>query len=196
VAEQRGPQQFAGALADRIAKGEYGWDTRVQPILTAKCASCHNASTTTYYQVEMTDPGTGTTTPYRIPYLDLSDTAVTVVYDMQVKAWPASYVSIFFPAAMQMEMGNTRVTGTVPPLWGIPGNARQSKMIEKMNLRAADGSTAWATGLHPEDKGVTLTDEERKILLMPIDLGGQYYARQNTGFVPYNNDPVAGNKYP
>jgi hypothetical protein len=30
-----------------------------------------------------------------------------------------------------------------------------------------------------------------------IDLGGQFYARQNSDFVPYANDPVAsgGNQY-
>jgi hypothetical protein len=41
--------------------------------------------------------------------------------------------------------------------------------------------------LHPEDQaGATaLTDDERKtIAVYPMDLGGQYYARQNTGFVP------------
>jgi len=41
--------------------------------------------------------------------------------------------------------------------------------------------------LHPEDQGGTnaLTDDERKtIAVYPMDLGGQYYARQNTGFMP------------
>jgi len=46
------------------------------------------------------------------------------------------------------------------------------------------------------DKGVTLTDDERMALIQSIDLGGQFYARQNTGFVPFGNDPVApGRKY-
>src|SRR5262249_20416171 len=81
-------------LADRIQTGEYGWDTRIQPLLSAKCEGCHNASTTTYYQLTRTDPVTGQTTTYNIPYLDLSSTPVTVFYDRQVKTWPASYVSI------------------------------------------------------------------------------------------------------
>jgi hypothetical protein len=82
-------------------------------------------------------------------------------------------------------------------MWGVPGSARASVMIQKMNLRAvnpADGSTAWSTPLHPEDKNIQVTDAERRQLLLPMDLGGQYYARQNTGFVPYANDPVNGQK--
>ena len=50
--------------------------------------------------------------------------------------------------------------------------------------------------MHPEDKGVTLTDEERATLIRSIDVGGQFYSRQNTGFVPFTGDPVApGLKY-
>jgi hypothetical protein len=49
--------------------------------------------------------------------------------------------------------------------------------------------------MHPEDKGVTLTDEERLTLIRAIDIGGQFYTRQNTGFVP-NTVGAAGQKYP
>ena len=38
--------------------------------------------------------------------------------------------------------------------------------------------------LHPEDVGVPLTREERVKLIRAIDLGGQFYSRQNTGFEP------------
>ena len=64
-------------------------------------------------------------------------------------------------------------------------------------MKAADGTFAYGTpAMHPEDKGVTLTDEERATLIRSIDVGGQFYARQNTGFVPFAGDPVApGRKY-
>ena len=68
--------------------------------------------------------------------------------------------------------------------------------MQKTNLHGTDGvTTAWPVAqypLHPEDKGVTLTDAERKTIgVYPADLGGQYWARQNTGFVPYQaGDPV------
>jgi hypothetical protein len=195
VAEQHTAENFVVPIDARVRDGEYGWDTRVQPVLTAKCASCHNASTTTYYQLTRTDPLTGKATTYNVPYLDLSDTPVTVYYDRQVKAWPASYVSIFYPSAMEMGMGTTKVTGKVPPMWGVPASARASKLIEKVNLSAPDGSTAWPVAthpLHPEDKSIAMTDAERAILVRVMDLGGQYYARQNTGFAPFTaGDPVA-----
>ncbi len=198
VAEQRQAQNFIEPVSQRY---EQPWDKNddatkpyVQKLLTEKCASCHNASTTTYYTVTRTDPVTGTSTNYQIPSLDLSDTPVTVYYDRQVKTWNASYVSIFYASAM--EMGGSMVTsGTPPVMYGVPGSARQSKLIEKVNLSAADGTTAWPTPKHPEDKGVNLTDEERRMLVLAMDLGGQYFSRQNTGFTPYSGgDPTAPGK--
>jgi hypothetical protein len=191
VAEQHGAQPFTQAIVDRQ---EFPWDKRVQPILDAKCVQCHNSTTTAYYYLTRTDPVSGQKTTYKIPTLDLSNTPVTAYYDRNVASWPASYVSIFYPAALEMGV-HTMVTGTVPPKWGIPGSARVSALTQKLNLRAADGSTAWplsSNPLHPEDKGVKLSDDERKtIAVYPMDLGGQFYARQNTGFVPFTaGDPV------
>jgi hypothetical protein len=197
AAEQHGADNLMIPVKDRVANGEYGWNVKVQPIFDAKCASCHNSSTTTYYQLTRTDPVTGKQTTYNIPYLDLSSTPVTAFYDRNVYTWPASYVSIFYPAAMAMDM-NTKVSGKVPPMWGIPANARGSALIEKINVTADDGTTAWPVSthpLHPEDVGVTLSPDERRTLILTDDLGGQYYARDNTGFAPFSaGDPVAASK--
>ena len=83
-------------------------------------------------------------------------------------------------------------------MWGVPGNARASKLTQKLNLQATDGTYAWPVAtnpMHPEDKGAqyALTSDERKtIAVYPIDLGGQYWSRQNTGFVPFTaGDPTA-----
>lgn len=196
AADIAGPQSFTEPIADRT---EFPWDKKVQPILDANCVSCHNSSTTSYYYMTRTDPVTGQQTTYAIPTLDLSSTPVTVYYDNSVATWPASYVSIFYPAAMQMDpdpTGSVQISGTTPPLYGVPGSARASVLTQKLNLRASDGTTAWPTPLHPEGDqpaaGVTLTDEERKtIAVYPMDLGGQYYSRQNTNFVPMvTGDPV------
>jgi hypothetical protein len=188
VAEVHGAAPFYQTpIADRA---EYPWDKKVQPVLDAKCVSCHNASTTSYYYISRTDPLTGQQTTYQIPTLDLSSTPVTVYYDRRVAAWPASYVSIFYPAAI--EMSKVTLTGATPTKWGIPGSARASVLTQKMNLRGADGTTAWNAPLHPEDHGVQLSDDERKTIgVYPMDLGGQFYARQNTGFAPFTGgDPV------
>jgi hypothetical protein len=196
VAEQQpSPANFTEEIA---ARAEYPWDKKVQPVLDAKCVQCHNASTTSYYTVTRTDPVTGVSTTYKIPTLDLSSTPVTVYYDRMVATYPASYVSIFYPATLEMNDGTTgriTVNGTVPPKWGIAGSARASKLTQKLNLPASDGTTAWPLStnpLHPEDKNVTLTPDERKtIAVYPMDLGGQYWARQNTGFIPFTaGDPV------
>ena len=117
VAEQMGPQPFVEPIAMRT---EYPWDNVVQPILDAKCASCHNPQTTSYYYMTRTDPITGVSTTYEIPTLDLTSRPVTVYYDRKVASWPASYVSIFYPATLSMagdgdSTGKIVVTGTVPP---------------------------------------------------------------------------------
>jgi hypothetical protein len=98
---------------------------------------------------------------------------------------------------MEMGMGNATTTGELPPKWAIVNDARNSALIKKLNVKAADGTFAYEGGvMHPEDKGVTLTDEERLRLIQSIDVGGQFYARQNTGFIPFAGDPVApGVKY-
>ena len=40
-----------------------------------------------------------------------------------------------------------------------------------------------------------LTRDEVRMLIRAFDMGGQYFTRQNTGFKPFNNDPVAGKEY-
>jgi hypothetical protein len=231
VAEQRGPENFTEAIPDRV---EYPWAltgaglspesgvpaaNQIIPadVLNEKCGSCHNSSTTSYYSLAFTDPVTGDTTTYNIPYLDLTNTPVTVYYDEMVHTYPASYVSLFYPATLQMTMamGGIKVTGQIPPEWMIPEDARDSVLISVLNVAASDGTTAWSHStcegctsvssmesppsasvkFHPEDKGVTLTAAERQALIRTADLGGQFYARQNTGFVPYNADPTQGQKY-
>jgi hypothetical protein len=192
VAEQHAAVDFTEPIASRI---EYPWDKKVQGLLTQKCVMCHNGSTTQYYYMSRTDPVTGQQTTYKIPTLDLSDTAVTVYYDRNVATWPASYVSIFYPATLQMgdTTGTVKITGTVPPMWGVPGSARASKLTQKLNLPAPDGTWAWPVSSnppHPEDQGsqyALMPSERQTIAVYPMDLGGQYWARQNTGFVPFTN---------
>lgn len=211
VAEQRQAQQFLMPIADRR---ELPWALKegytnttppkilIQDILDKKCVQCHSGGTNDpfagkTYSLSVTNPGTGAPQTLGIPYLDLSSKDIEVVYDRKTASYPRSYVSLFFPATMDMAMGAGQVVGEKPPLWAIPGNARESALIKKLNVKAADGTFAYGTPtMHPEDKGVTLTDDERAALVQSIDLGGQFYARQNTGFTPFTQDPVApGQKY-
>jgi hypothetical protein len=210
VAEQAQAQKYLMPVGERL---EMPWKLDlvkyptatakvvVQDLLNKKCAQCHSGGANDpfagkSYTVTSTVPATGGSQSYVIPYLDLSERPITVVYDRMVETYPASYVSLFFPGSMEMAMG-TKPTGDVPPLWAIVNNARESALVKKLNVKAADGTFAYGTpAMHPEDKGITLTDEERQTLIRSIDVGGQYYSRQNTGFVPFGGDPVApGQKY-
>lgn len=221
IASGKGPQDFNTPVASRV---EYPWydadeatnPNEVQKLLNAKCTSCHNESTNgsgpqEFYSVTMNNEVTGASEAYQIPRLDLTDRPITVTYDNQTEAWPASYVSIFYPAALELEMSNgAQVTGTLPPKWGVPSDARNSALIEKLNMTSFldSNKTAWPLGtpfsdqtikgasrtLHPDDVGITLTREERQLLIRTIDMGGQYYARQNTQFVPFANNPLAPGK--
>ncbi len=208
------PEDFTMPVSERR---EYPWAnatagneaSEIQRLLSQKCASCHNETTNgdgpqETYSLSMTDEESGEATTYELPRLDLSDRPITVTYDRDVETWPASYVSLFYPAALQMEMGMglELSEGTAPPVWARPSDARNSAVIEKLNITSSvrEGQLAWAEGepfsdatikgsrgLHPENVGVELTREERVMLIRAIDMGGQYYSRQNTEFAPMTN---------
>ena len=179
--------------------------------MTARCASCHNETTNgntaqTFYTVTMPGENGAAPTVSQIPRLDLSARMITVTYDNETKPWPASYVSLFYPAALAMEMDETEIVDTVPPKWAVPSDARNSVMLEKLNVTSASDPSkyAWALGQPFSDATVAggtrtdhakvsgLTREELVKLIRAIDMGGQYYARQNSAFVPNNTDPVSG----
>jgi Hydrazine synthase alpha subunit middle domain len=219
-ARGRGAEDFMVPVLERT---EYPWagandaanPNQIQSLLNAKCVSCHNETKNgdgpqEFYTVAAMNQTTGDSYSYQIPRLDLSDRPITVTYDRRTQAWPASYVSIFYPAAVEMEMNRgAEITGTIPPKWGVPSDARHSALIEKLNITSAlDGSTyAWKLGEAFSDANIAggtrtdhaklagLTREETQMLIRAFDMGGQYYARQNTGFKPFNNDPVAGTQY-
>lgn len=218
IAAGKGPQDFNVPIAQRT---EYPWSNanvasnpnEIQALLDAKCVSCHNQSKNgngpqEFYTITMNNQATGTTDTYRLPRLDLSSRPITVTYDNMTGQYPASYVSLFYPSAlaMEMDMMGTTVQGKVPPEWAIPSDARGSALIEKLNMTSSVDAkkTAWPLGqpfsnpdikggtrsMHPENVGVTLTREERSMLIRAIDMGGQYYSRQNTSFQPYQNNPT------
>jgi mono/diheme cytochrome c family protein len=219
IAAAKGPENFMIPIKDRL---EYPWayaddsanPREIQKLFNAKCVTCHNETTNggagmpqETYTITMTDRVTGVATVYPIPRMDLSDRPITVTYDGDTKPWPASYVSLFYPAALEMEMGEgTEVTGTVPPKWAVPSDARHSLLIEKLNVTSSKDSTryAWPLGQPFSDVDVRggtrsdhaalakLTRDEVVMLTRAIDMGGQFYARQNTKFAPATIDPVAG----
>ena len=224
VATGKDPEHFNLQIADRT---EFPWayaneghaTNEIQALLNQRCVQCHNGTTNgdkaqEFYTVSTTDTVTGETTAmYMIPRLDLTDTPITVTYDRQTKTYPMSYVSLFYPATLDMEMGRdgAMVQGTVPPRWAIPSDARHSKLIEKLNVTSETDSKdyAWklgtpieadesnggtvAGGTHVDHAAVAgMTRDELVKLVRAIDMGGQFYSRQNTAFAPIPSDPVGG----
>jgi hypothetical protein len=219
IAAGRGPENFMKPVESRT---EYPWanandasnPNEVQALLNAKCVSCHNGTTNgdkpqEFYTLTMANELLGTSTEYKVARMDLTDTPVTVYYDRQVASWPSSYVSLFYPAAMAMEMDKATVTGTVPPKWAIPSDARNSLLIEKLNVTSIKDPSKYAWPLDEpfsdaDVAGGTRTDhaklagltrDELVKLIRTIDMGGQYYARQNSDFKPFGDGDPVGGKY-
>ncbi len=200
IAQQKSALELLMPIPDRTELPWFGAKvgSQVQDVLDAKCQSCHAGQANDPHAGE-TYPVTatledGTTQMFQIPVLDLSSKPVQVFYEMEAVTYPASYVSLLYPSAM---MGEVRGEN-VPEEWVIPGNARASRMIAKVNINAvkydADGKLVetdeWAfkSKPHPEDQGVTLTREERLTLIRSVDLGGQYYSRRNVAEGPFTGE--------
>ncbi len=179
------------AIADRT---ELPWagaasGGNLQEIFDAKCVSCHDGGANDpfagrFYTVTVPpeDDAPAGTEPmvYEIPYLLLTSAPVETYYEREVVTYPASYVTLLYPSAM---MGDSVVEGDMPPEWVVPGSARASRLIQKLNAtpndeRAGD-EWAWTTPAHPEDVNITLTPAERLKLIQMADLGGQYFSRRN-----------------
>jgi len=175
------------AVADRI---ELPWagatSGNIQELFDAKCVSCHDGGSQDpfagrHYTVTIPseDPQAEPLT-YEIPYLSLSGAPLDTYYERKTVTYAASYVSLLYPSAM---MSDSMVEGDVPPLWVVPGSARASRLIEKVNATPQDERAgqqwAWQSEPHPEDVGVSLTAAERLMLIRMADLGGQYFTRRN-----------------
>jgi hypothetical protein len=71
----------------------------------------------------------------------------------------------------------------------FPAEEGESPIVAPTSV-VVDGVTLGVRWDHAAE--AMLTREELKKLIRAIDMGGQYFARQNTAFVPNSTDPVAG----
>ena len=116
---------------------------------------------------------------------------------------------VFVSGQLPMSGGQLTVTGKVPPKWAVPSDARNSLLIEKLNVTSikTPSKYAWPLGESFTDADVAggtrtdhaklagLTRDELVKLIRTIDMGGQYYARQNSDFKPFGNGDPVGGKY-
>lgn len=185
IAQTSGAQDFNAPIPERI---ELPWagatDGNVGDILAARCgnANCHGggagdpfASWT--YQVQVTTMD-GEDLMFNIPYLRLTNDPIEVYYENEMHTYPMSYVTLLYPSAM---MGDSVATGMVPPEWVIPGAARESRLIEAINVESTTSPGTWAFPMdhHVMNELSALTPAERETLIRMADLGGQYWSRRN-----------------
>jgi hypothetical protein len=204
-----------GALPPGPIAGDNGvrgvpWDLAIQPILDAKCVSCHDGTAgPANPQYTVTDMTSGTSQNF---IFDLRGQKLDVtVGERMTGDFTASYISLLGLG----EILGDDVTSTTTPagedplqqLFGTGSNyvaaasAETSPLMYLLNppqrFPAVDttvrafGTTAFTKALgttnvtfsgmqHPAEVGGTeLTPDEYYLLILNIDMGGQYFFREN-----------------
>jgi hypothetical protein len=186
-----GPVNLDVPRAQRISTDfSYGkvrgvpWDDAIQPILTAKCATCHDGDASkpgnpSFTVVDMT------TMSQQTFVFDLSGKKLDItVGEKMTGAFTASYISLFGLGEILGD-DNVQITGT-PFDFAKAANAAGSKVITMLNppqqFPAVDTGVRRVPGgaVHPTDLGgQELTPAEYYLLGLSIDMGGQFFSREN-----------------
>ncbi|HTA21683.1 MAG TPA: hypothetical protein VK989_20460, partial [Polyangia bacterium] len=192
---QRITPMAAGATAYAASDFSYGnmrgvpWNKAIQPILDAKCVSCHDGDATkpgnpTYTVTDLTNMSSQTFT------FDLRGQALNVtVGEKMTGAYTASYISVMGLGEIIGDdvVNIINVTGDASAQYGYvsPASAKDSKLIQLLNpplqFPTPDMNTrAFTTKPHMVDVGGTdLTSDEFYRFILNIDMGGQFYFREN-----------------
>lgn len=180
-ADAREPELLVPPIGMREEVAYDGAGMTIQSIFTSRCAQCHDGSGdpeaipldptpdplwNRSYSIR-TNGGN-----FSVPVLRL--TGGPSVGSAAAAAYPLSYVSLVYPAAM---MADSRPGAARQ--WVAPGSARRSRLVQVLDIDAADDPGTWAFGgsPHPEDVGGELTREERLMIIRWIDLGANYWTR-------------------
>jgi Hydrazine synthase alpha subunit middle domain len=161
-----------------------GWNTQVQPILSANCVTgCHDANNSANVPgYTITDPKTGTMVNVT---LDLTDAALPASLAVAAGggAYSRSYFSMAGPDMEAIEKGDLMISGTFK-VYMKPQDSRGSIAIQKLNptrlFPAPTGQRAFAGSGHLVEKGRTdLSSRDHYMLILAADMGVNYYAREN-----------------
>jgi hypothetical protein len=163
-----------------------GWNTQVQPILTANCVTgCHDAGNSAKVD------------PYHIademgrPIADwfLNLTGDPLPANMAIAAggatYSASYFSLAGPDMEAVEKNHLMISGHFVDNMTVPLRARESLVIQRLNPTrvfptAAAGTHAFSTPAHLQALGKPeLSARDSYMLILAIDMGMNYYAREN-----------------
>jgi hypothetical protein len=174
------------------------WDLAIQPILDAKCATCHNGDATKSYNPSytVTDMTTGTSQTF---VFDLRGQKLNVtVGEKMTGDFTASYLSLM---GLGEILGDdvVQITGT-PPNYVVAAAAEVSSLMYLLNPpqrypvdtnTRAFGSTQFTKMVgqtlttysgtpHLVEKGqADMTPDEYYLLELNIDMGAQYFFREN-----------------
>lgn len=158
------------------------WDRAIQPVLNAKCVSCHNASSTTVAPYTIMDPMTGESVTWTF---NLSDDRIPLVVGGEdlAGAWPASYFSIAGPDEEAIAEANLVIVGNYKR-YALPQNSRESPLLQKLNPTQLfpepnPSRRAFNTAPHSTGNYTELTPTEFYKLILMADHGVNYYAREN-----------------
>jgi hypothetical protein len=162
------------------------WNMAIQPIFDAKCVSCHDGSNRagnrSYTIIDHT-----TNTMQTFTFDLRSQPVHLMVGERQDYDYPASYVSLL---GLDMELGENQVEIISPdgmPSYVTPGHAGRSALVRKLNppqrFPTVDGNVrAFDAAVHPKDVGgEELTPDEYYRIILNIDMGAQYFFRENKG---------------
>jgi hypothetical protein len=161
-----------------------GWSNTIQRIFDNNCLGCHdsrNLAGVAPYTI--TDPvaGTSITWTFNLEGTPLPATFAEIGGE---PAFTASYFSVAGPDMEAIEMGGLMVSGNFK-VYAAPENARDSIIIKMLNPKkqfpAQTNERAFATNPHMAEQGQSgdLTADEFYQLILNIDMGVNFYAREN-----------------
>ena len=166
------------------------WDKALQPMFDAKCVSCHDGDASrrgaggavVNRSFTVTDKTTGISQTFTF---DLSGKKVNVTVGEKMTAdFTASYLSIMGLGEILGE-DVVSITGDKPFDSAVAANAAGSDIIKRLNppqrFPTVDTNVRRFNGaIHPLDVGGTeLTPDEYYLLALSIDMGGQFFSREN-----------------
>ena len=178
----RDQRKYTGAI-DAAKQTGIAWNTTLQPIFDAKCVSCHGDSNIAgIAPYTITDPVTGTSVSWTFNLsggplpAELAEAAGGAQYSK-------SYFTLAGPDMEAVERGNLMIAGNYKQ-YTNPEDARGSLVIKMLNptqlYPAPTSVRAFSTAAHMVAVGGSdLTSDEFYALILAIDMGVNYYAREN-----------------
>jgi hypothetical protein len=161
------------------------WDKALQPIFDAKCVACHDGDASKPGNPSFTvmDVTSGLTQTF---VFDLRGQKLNVtVGEKMTGDFTASYISVMGLGEILGDHMVNIVSGT-PFAFGNPADAAGSDIIQRLNppqrFPAVDTTVRRYPNMavHPVDVGGTeLTPDQYYLLGLSLDMGGQFFSREN-----------------